>query len=213
MENNYNKKSYKPLIVILIIAFVLIVFVVSFLLIYPIVLSNNQTQATQPTPTQEERFVTDIEFKYFDEPSAFVEYIEEYTNFDFPDNYYTDHFLGICDNGGAVPLKKHDMICKYTCTVFLDNLPEDELAEFEKQISEDERFVEHLGDLKILIGSSSSLHEYTMVYNMDTKEYNTMPDRAGEYSLITISYDTDNHYFVVNRLNNKYWKLERNAQK
>ena len=172
--------------------------------------NKNETTAVETTTQPIENFVTDIKFEYFNDESAFVEYIEDCTNYDFPDNYYTDYFLAMSDNGGAVPFEKHDMICGYTCTVYMNSLSENELAEFEKQIAEDERFVENLGDLKILIDSvgGDNLYEYKMVYNMDTNEYNTMPEKAGEYSLITIFYDVDEHYFVISRFNNKYWKLE-----
>ncbi len=214
MNNNAEKKSYKSLFVILIIVGVLLLLGLAFLLIYPTVSADNSIKDTQPTQATEEKFATDIKFEYFDEPSAFVEYIEECTDFYFPDSYYTDHFLAISDNGGAVPFYEHDMIGSYICTVYLDNLPKDTLAEFEKQISKDDRFVETLGDLEILIDSSggSHIYEYKMVYNIDTKEYNTLPDKAGEYSLVTVFYDCDLHIFTVERFNNKYWKLEKSAQ-
>lgn len=214
MENNPEQKSYKPLIVILSIACVPLICVVGFLLIYPFY-TDNSTEETQATEVTEEKFATDIKFEYFDTPTAFVEYIEDCVGFDFLlDGHNSEIALRpITEDYYFVSPSEHEKIASYVCHVSVE-MTEKEIEELENQLAEDERFVETLGDLKILIDSpgGTNLYEYKMVYNMDTKEYNTMPEKAGEYSLITVFYDAGFHEFTIKRFNNKYWKLEQNAR-
>jgi len=212
--NNAKKKTNVIVIAIIVSILIIIIAGAILYLVYKdfLPLNSSKTTVYETSPQQEEKFSTNIEFEYFDDANDYIEYIEGQTQYDFPDGYYTDHFLAANVDGYAVDrLDKHKLIAEYVCDVHLNNIDFDELDKFEKQLTEDERFVESLGDLKVLISSvgGDNIYEYKMVYNMDTKEYNTMPDKAGEYGLITVFYDSDNNYFVINRFNNKYWKLEK----
>ena len=213
MEEKSTKNNFKPLVIILSIIAVIAVCIVAFAVIYPMISKNNPDVNANNTTAQatEEKFVTDIEFEYFDDPLALVEYIEDCVDFEIipEDHNYDITMRPITADYYVVPPEEHDKIASYVANVYV-KLTDEEIERLEKQIAKDERFVEYLGDLKILIDSpgGDNLYEYKMVYNMDTKEYNTMPDKAGEYSLITVFYDADDHGFTIERFNNKYWKLE-----
>lgn len=214
MDKNTNPKAYKPLILILVIMCLFLICTVGLLLIYPMVSTDDPTQETQPTQATEEKFVTDIEFEYFDDPVDFLNYISVCTDFYFPEGYTSGALEAKDKDSGIVKLDETERIVSYIGNLYYKDLSDEKAAIIEEQIAKDERFIKSLGDLKILIGSvgGDNIYEYKMVYNMDTKEYNTMPDKAGEYSLITIFYEADENYFAVERLNNKYWKLEKSAQ-
>lgn len=213
MEEKNTKSIFSPLVIILSIIAVIAVCIVAFAVIYPMISQGNSDVNTNETTPQatEEMFVTDIEFEYFDDPLSLVEYIEDWVDFEIiPQNYSYDIYMRPCSaDYYVVKPHEHDKIVSYVANVSV-KFTSEEFEKLEKQIAKDERFVETLGDLKILIDSpgGSNLYEYKMVYNMDTKEYNTMPDKAGEYSLITVFYDADDHSFTIERFNNKYWKLE-----
>lgn len=214
MYKNTNPKAYKSLILILVIVCLLLFCTVGFTLIYPMISADKpreETQATQPT---EEKFVTDIEFEYFDDPVDFLNYISVCTDFYFTKGYTSGALEAKDKDSGIVKLNETERIVEYIGNLYYEDLSGGKATTIREQIEKDERFIESLGDLKILIGSvgGDNIYEYKMVYNMDTKEYNTMPDKAGEYSLITIFYEADDNYFVVKRFNNKYWKVEKPAQ-
>ena len=164
-------------------------------------------------PKEEKEFVTKVKIENFNDDNDFIEYIEEQIQYEFPQ----ERAVIVSRNVPTVNPFYHALFPTarntYEAGVVLSikDLDEDEIEKIEKQLAEDERFSESLGDLKVLIGSpgGTNLDEYKMVYNMDTKEFNTMPDKAGEYSLITVFYDADLRCFSINRFNNKYWKLER----
>lgn len=212
-----NNTKKKTIVIVVVSLAVVAITAISGVLLYSLykdylsfTSSNNTVNET--VSHEEERFATEIEFEYFDNSVDFVEYIEEQIQYEFPDVYYEDDLLATTEDYYAVTdLSQHELIAEYFYVIHLDDLDSDELEELEKQIAEDDRFIETLGDLKVLIGSpgGTNLDEYKMVYNMDTKEFNTMPDKAGEYSLITVFYDADLRCFSINRFNNKYWKLER----
>lgn len=214
MDKNTNPKAYKPLILILVIVCLLLICAVGFTLIYPMISADNSREETQPTQATEEKFVTNIEFEYFDDPVNFLNYISVCTDFYFPEGYTSGALEAKDKDSGIVKLDETERIVAYIGNLYYKDLSDEKATMIEEQIAKDERFIESLGDLKILISSvgGDNIYEYKMVYNMDTKEYNTMPDKAGEYSLITIFYEADKNYFVVERLNNKYWKLEKSAQ-
>ncbi len=214
MGNNNEKNSYKTLIAVLSITCALLVLGVGVVICSQFVTPSPVEPTYNTGPTGIEKFATDIEFEYFDNPKDFVSYIEDQTGYDFLLDRHSNRIKLFCTDKdyGVVDPSEHDKIAEYHAVVRVD-LTEKERALLEKQIANDERFVENLGDLKVLIGSvgGDNICEYKMVYNMDTKEFNTMPDMAGEYSLITVFYDVDDNYFSIERFNNKYWNLPKSA--
>lgn len=206
-----NKNNRKPIILVSVVALVAVCSLAFAFVFSQINFENTPLDNNTVVPTvKDEKFVTDIQFEYFYDPADFFNYISDCTDFYFPKGYTGGKLSATDKDNYMVELDETDHIVEYGGVLYYDNLSDEKATIIEEQIAEDDRFVENLGDLKVLIGSvgGDNIYEYKMVYNMDTDEYNTMPDKAGEYSLITIFYEADENYFVVNRFNNKYWNLE-----
>ena len=164
-------------------------------------------------PKEEKEFVTKIKIENFYDGSDFVEYVEEQIQYEFPQERTVIVHATVPTVNPFYYALFPTAINTYEASVVLSikDLDEDEIEKIEKQLAEDERFSESLGDLKVLIGSppGTNLYEYKLVYLLDTEEFNTMPDKTGVYSLITVFYDSDMKQFTIERFNNKYWKIER----
>ena len=69
-----------------------------------------------------------------------------------------------------------------------------EVEEFEKQIATDDRCLSTLPN--DLIGISSpfgdfGIYDYYLIYNVDTSEYNALPESSGTFRFINILYITE----------------------
>ena len=68
------------------------------------------------------------------------------------------------------------------------------VEEFEKQIATDDRWLSTLPNDLIGISSpfsDSDMYDYYLIYNMDTSEYNTLPQNNGTFRFINILYITE----------------------
>lgn len=68
------------------------------------------------------------------------------------------------------------------------------VEEFEKQISTDDRWLSTLPNDLIGISSpfaDSGIYDYYLIYNMDTSEYNTLPQNSGTFHFINILYNAE----------------------
>lgn len=79
-------------------------------------------------------------------------------------------------------------ICSYS-EVYFDNYA---VENFEKQLITDDRWLSPIPS--DLIGISSSLTDYNgtdyvLIYNTDTKEYNTLPDSKGLFHFVSVQYN------------------------
>ncbi|MBQ9994603.1 MAG: hypothetical protein IJP17_07825, partial [Clostridia bacterium] len=80
---------------------------------------------------------------------------------------------------------------------------------FEDQIRTDERWM--LPVPNDLIGVLSSMliyrgSEYVVVYNVDTSEYNTLPQESGRYNFINIVYDPNERLVTIVEYDIEYVK-------
>lgn len=75
------------------------------------------------------------------------------------------------------------------------------VEEFEKQIATDDRWLSNVSNDLIGISSPFSDHDiydYTLIYNMDTYEYNELPQHSGKYQFINILYNAkDNQMRII----------------
>lgn len=66
------------------------------------------------------------------------------------------------------------------------------VSKFEKQIKEDENWLSEVPTYMLGI-SSPSFHldnaDYTLIYNKNTKEINTLPEKSGTYRFLCVMYD------------------------
>lgn len=165
----------------------------------------------------------EYELEFYNHPLDYILHIEEVTGYDLTPDLNVEGEISINlsaldENIDFVDLSDEkldpDAICEYLCHLEYDKLPDKYIRHIENQIANDNNFIESLGDLKIITDSvgGDNTYEYKMVYIMDTGEFNTMPDEAGEYHIITIYYDMDSHDFSIREFLNKYWALEKSAK-
>ncbi len=204
MENNAEKKSYKPLIVILSIACVLLICVVGFLLIYPML---STYISSDDSADNNEKHVSTVVSKVYLNGETFVEHIEDVTGVDIPDSY-TSWSTSTERDTFRIEFNEHHNTIDYYTSVFFYNTPKEKLEAFEKQIEKDEHFRTALGDMKKIVDTNGGevLEEYKLVYVMDTEQFNTLPDKEGEYRIITMYYDTDLKILSIKEYNNNYYK-------
>ncbi len=65
---------------------------------------------------------------------------------------------------------------------------------FEKELSENNKWLKTISNNMLEITSSyaqSIAFDYTLIYNIDTSEYNTLPSDSGMYRFINLLYDSD----------------------
>lgn len=72
--------------------------------------------------------------------------------------------------------------------------------EFEKQLAINEKWLSSIPNDLIGITytfSSYSSCDYMLIYNMDTSEYNTLPNESGEFHFINILYRSDENQMTI----------------
>lgn len=74
------------------------------------------------------------------------------------------------------------------------------VEEFEKQIAIDDRWLSTVSN--DLIGISSpfgdyGIYDYNLIYNMDTSEYNALPQKSGTFRFINILYSEENNQMRI----------------
>ena len=76
----------------------------------------------------------------------------------------------------------------------------DSVEAFEKQLENDDRWLSSVPN--DLIGVTSPLgdgamHDYSLIYNTDTDEINSLPDDNGIYRFINILYNTEDNQMRI----------------
>ncbi len=85
----------------------------------------------------------------------------------------------------------------YTSDIYFHNSA---VADFEKQLANDERWLSSVSN--DLIGITSPMNDYgiydfVLVYNVDTSEYNTLPNDSGKYRFINILYRLEDNQMKI----------------
>ena len=83
-------------------------------------------------------------------------------------------------------------ILHYSCYA---EIPEEADRAFCREISESELWIKGIPTEFVGLISCSCMDygaDYILIYNLDTQEYNTMPEKSGTYTFLFISYDPDN---------------------
>ena len=202
MDKTKDNSKNKPLVIILFGIAIAVVGIIAFVLAYSHFSGNNDT-----------KHISTIASKVYTNGDDFISHIEDTIGFEFPSDCTTYNESKNYDSFSVEINEYHDTV-DYFAVVYCDNKSESELEKIEKQLNNDERFKSSLGDMKKIVDVNGGevLDEYKLVYVMDTEEFNTLPQRAGEYRLITVWYDADLHTFLVEEYNNNYYKTEYPTQ-
>lgn len=85
----------------------------------------------------------------------------------------------------------------YVSDVYFDN---DIANKFEQQIATDEKWLPSVPSN--LVGITSPIvnftnHDFTLIYNSDTSEFNTLPDDNGKFRFISLMYNTDKNLMYI----------------
>ena len=85
----------------------------------------------------------------------------------------------------------------YTSDIYFENSA---VADFEKQLAKDNKWLSSVSN--DLIGITSPMndygfYDYVLVYNVDTAEYNTLPNDSGKYRFINILYRLEENQMKI----------------
>ena len=85
----------------------------------------------------------------------------------------------------------------YTSNIYFENSA---VADFEKQLAKDNKWLSSVSN--DLIGITSPMndygfYDYVLVYNVDTAEYNTLPNGSGKYRFINILYRLEENQMKI----------------
>lgn len=85
----------------------------------------------------------------------------------------------------------------YTSDIYFENSA---VADFEKQLAKDDKWLSFVSN--DLIGITSPVndygfHDYVLIYNVDTTEYNTLPKDSGKYRFINILYRLEENQMQI----------------
>lgn len=85
----------------------------------------------------------------------------------------------------------------YTSDIYFENSA---VADFEKQLAKDNKWLSSVSN--DLIGITSpindyGIYDYVLVYNVDTAEYNTLPNGSGKYRFINILYRLEENQMKI----------------
>lgn len=94
----------------------------------------------------------------------------------------------------------------YTSDIYFENSA---VANFEKQLAKDDKWLSSVSN--DLIGITSPMNDYgiydfVLVYNVDTCEYNTLPNRNGKYRFINILYRLEENQMKIVEYDIEYVK-------
>lgn len=120
--------------------------------------------------------------------------------FIFSDSYsHTDEPIKRAEEILEINIPEHKQInttdladtVHYYSEIYFD---EDKTESFEKELSEDKKFLKSMPSKLVGISSefiSAENYDYILIYNIDTKEYNTLPEKGGEYRFLTLVYNAE----------------------
>lgn len=85
----------------------------------------------------------------------------------------------------------------FTSDIYFDNLA---VNDFEKQLTNDDKWLSSVSN--DLIGITSPMnyygfYDYVLIYNVDTAEYNTLPNSSGKYRFINVLYRSDKNQMKI----------------
>ena len=85
----------------------------------------------------------------------------------------------------------------YTSDIYFENSA---VADFEKQLAKDNKWLSSVSN--DLIGITSPMndygfYDYVLIYNVDTTEYNTLPNGSGKYRFINILYRLEENQMKI----------------
>lgn len=130
---------------------------------------------------------------FYDHSEDYVLKVEDYVNIDIP----AAKQINTKDWTDSTSSSSREESL-YECDIYFDSA---QVNEFENQIKTDEKWLsvvpnELIGILSLW--SSHQSYDYTLVYNVDTGEYNTLPAETGTYHFICIGYwEEDNKMNIV----------------
>lgn len=84
-----------------------------------------------------------------------------------------------------------------TSDIYFDNST---VEEFEKQLKNDDKWLSSISNDLIGITSPMNdygIYDYVLVYNVDTAEYNTLPNNSGKYRFINILYRLEENQMKI----------------
>ncbi len=85
----------------------------------------------------------------------------------------------------------------YTSDIYFDNSA---VEEFEKQLKNDDKWLSSVSNDLIGITSPMNdygIYDYVLVYNVDTTEHNTLPNKSGKYRFINILYGLEENQMKI----------------
>lgn len=120
---------------------------------------------------------------FYDHSEDYVLRVEDYVNIDIPEA----NQINTKDWTDSTSSSSREESLYESDIYFDDN----QVFEFEKRMKEDEKWIsvvpsELMGILSLWCTHQG--YDYTLIYNVDTREYNTLPAESGTYHFICIGY-------------------------
>ena len=87
----------------------------------------------------------------------------------------------------------------YESTVYFDSA---DTEKFEKEIKDDEKWVSKVPSNILGITpplSDVKYYDYVLIYNIDEGKYNSLPEKSGEYTFLSILYKTDDDEMIITK--------------
>ena len=85
------------------------------------------------------------------------------------------------------------------------------MEDFEKQIATDDKWLSAIPNDLIGITApfgDNNFYDYKLIYNTDTSEYNTLPDKSGKFHFISILYQATYNQMEIIEYDIDYIKSE-----
>lgn len=143
-----------------------------------------------------------ISAELFDHSEEYVLTVEERTGIDIPTaEYITTEDFTIGEQSGT-----SSNVFYYRSEIVFN---QEAAANFENTLKHNEKWMKniptnYIGILPSLYNPVSA--EYTLIYNLDTEQFNTLPGKNGEYKLICITYNSENCTMVIYEYSISYIK-------
>ncbi len=189
-----KKNPMIPVIAIIIVIGVILLSCKAFFFLVPVTEKLNEINNRE--------HVSDVVSRVYLNTEDFLNHIEEETGYSFSEKCLTN-----VDSSYKFEFNEHHNTIDYMAILHFDNMSEDELYAFEEEIIRDPYFRTSLGDMKKIIDANGGevLDEYKLVYVMDLYLFNALPQKEGEYRLITMFYDIDLHTMLLKEYTTYYF--------
>ncbi len=129
---------------------------------------------------------------------AAITYVEEMVNIDIPEhkNVATRDWTGSTQEGQSD--------C-YIYNISDIEFDEENAKTFENQMKSDSKWLSTVPN-ELMGLTVSVIGDYTMIYNSYTEEFNTLPQEAGEYHFVTLSYFAERNVLQITEYDAEYTK-------